>query len=163
MRAAALALLVIAGCAHDPATALPTHRVAARFIDNEGRPVSLAGLRGQIVLVQVMTTWSDPALMELPGFADLAVKYAEDFQVVIVTLDEDPRMRAMFATAFDMPFLFLGVEEPRRFSGPDGPLGEIGVLPTSFLLDRDGRVAARSVGTWPAGSLSEAIRRLIDR
>jgi hypothetical protein len=53
------------------------------------------------------------------------------------------------------------VPDPARFTGPEGPFGPIAVLPTSVLLDREGRILARMDGLWPPGLLRRSVEAAI--
>lgn len=160
--ARAALLLLLAGCAHqDPGPTLPEGRVAARFERLDGTPLSLAALRGKVVLVTVITTWNDLALLEVPLLKELHEAHAPELQIVCVALDEDPTMLDIFARTFAVPYLVVRAHDPQRFTGDSGPFGPIGVIPTSVLLDRDGRVAARNDGTWAPDILRSAVQRLL--
>jgi thiol-disulfide isomerase/thioredoxin len=160
----ALGLALAAGCAHrpDPAQAtLPESRVALRLLDVEGETLNLGGLRGQVVLLTVMTTWSEPALLEVPLLTELQRDYAGSLTVVAVFLDPDPRVLAIFRDTFQVPYRVTRPHDPAGLTGAEGPFGPIGVLPTSVLLDRDGRIAARMDGVWPPGALRRAVQLLV--
>lgn len=160
---AAAALLVLAGaCAHGPdARPLPDGRVAARFVADGGAPVTLAAFRGQVLLVTVLTTWNDFALLEVPLFEELRQAHAPDFEVLCVVLDEDPKMREIFRETFGVSFPVVAPHDPPRFTSEAGPFGPIGILPTSVLLDREGRIVARNDGLWTPAVLREAVERLV--
>lgn len=72
-------------------------------------------------------------------------------------------MARIFARTFEVPYIVAIVEDRGTFTSEQGPLGPIRIIPTSFLIDREGRIAARMEGTWPDGALDEAIRELTRR
>lgn len=154
-------LLVLAACAHDPGSKLPQGRAAARFVGLDGQATSLAAYRGKVLLVWVVTTWNDLALIEVPLLRELHAAHAPDLQILCVALDEDPAMLGIFANTFDLPFPVVRPHDPARFTGPEGPLGPIGIIPTSALLNRGGEVEARADGTWTPAVLQAAVRELI--
>lgn len=158
-------LLALSACAHDPGpgqATLPDTRVALRLVDIGGETLNVAALRGQVVLLTVMTTWSEPAFLEVPLLSELQREYAEDgFVVVAVLLDDDPRVMPIFRDTFQIPYRVTRAYDPAGLTGDQGPFGPIGVLPTSVLLDREGHIAARMDGVWPPGALRTAVRALV--
>lgn len=138
---------------------MPEGRVALRLTDVAGETFSLGALRGKPVLVTVITTWSDPALMEVPRLKALAKRHPE-VEVVAVALDEDPRMVSIFEETFEIPYRVAFVDDPAAFTSKQGPFGEITVIPTSILLDREGEIVARVDGTWPPSVLEAAVQKV---
>lgn len=151
---AALCVSVAAGPA--PAAELPplSHRVtmlpepvpapALRLEDLDEVEVDLADLRGRLVLVNFWATWCPPCRREMPSMERLyqALK-DQGLTVVAVDVGEDP----------DTIFAFTGQLDPSptfpMLVDPDGKTAEAwGVLglPTSFVVDPEGRIVMRAVG-----------------
>jgi thiol-disulfide isomerase/thioredoxin len=152
--------LFLAGCASQSTAALPEGRVALRLEDVDGEPVTLGAMRGKVVLVTIVTTWSDYALLEVPRFKALAEKHAEDLAIVCIALDEDLRMIQIFRDTFEIPYPVTTVRDKQQFTSELGPFGRITIIPTSILLDRDGNVAARMDGMWPVKVLEAAVQKV---
>lgn len=152
------------GCASSTSSEprLSEKRIALRLIDTDGRSVSLAAQRGRVVLLHMIATWSDPALVEVPLLASLQDRYPEDLVVWGVSLDTDPEMIQIFRSTFDVPYPVLYPMSLARFTSGDGPFGPITVIPTSILLNREGRIAARMDGLWPPQALTQAVQDLVD-
>ncbi len=160
MRPLAFALL-LAACAGPKGVALPEGHVALRLVSPDGGdPITLGALRGKVVLVTVVTTWSDYALLEVPRFKALAEKHAGELAIVCIVLDEDPRMAQIFRDTFEIPYPVTMVGDPKTFMSERGPFGAITLIPTSILLDREGNVAARMDGMWPAKVLEEVVQKV---
>ena len=164
MRSLLLALLVaMGGCAASTEIpGVPTRALAFRAQDLEGRTVTFGELRGRIVLVTFLYTWADPALYEVPRFVRLAERHqAEPFSIVAIVLDETSETARIFRDSFEIPYSVWRVEDRSRFTGPEGPFGIVDTVPTSFLVDRDGRIVARMLGTWPPEIHERAIMDLL--
>lgn len=104
----------------------------------DGSRWTLEGQRGNVVLLNFWATWCPPCRIETPALVTLHAKYAgRGFTVAGVTMDDDP---GSVVPAFVERY---GVRYPVLV-----PQGEIHVdaLPTSYLIDRSGRVARTYVG-----------------
>ncbi len=155
-----------AGCSGSSAAvegsaSLPELPTAGKLRTLDGRYVSLAAFRGEAALITVIQTWSDYALVEVPLFNEVAQRYGDRVTVLCIALDEKPEMVRIFVDTFQPAYEVLRVDDPARFTGPSGPFGPITRVPTSVLLDRDGRVAARMDGTWRPDILRDALRQLV--
>jgi len=122
----------------------------------DGKDLSLASLRGKVVIVNFWATWCPPCREEIPDLIALQARYPDQLQVVGVSQDEAPAsMVAQFASQHRMnyPIVMDTPELERMFTN-------IHALPTSFVVDRDGRIAQRHVGMLNA-SLTETETRVL--
>lgn len=162
-RSVALIGLFAAGCATTVALpGVPTRPLAFRAQDLEGHTVTFGSLRGRVVLVTFLYTWADPALYEVPRFVRLVQKHRDEpFSIVAFVLDETSETARIFRDSFEIPYSLWRVDEPERFTSAEGPFGIVDTVPTSFLVDREGRIVARMQGTWPPEILERAIIDLL--
>ena len=138
----------VAGRQQAPDVALPViFADAARDADPlaEREVLSLADLEGRVVVVNFWASWCGPCRVEQPDLNDAWDLFPPDEVVVIGVNIEDSRANALaHLEEFAVPYvsLFDPVNElAGRFSG-------IGArtIPTTLILDADGRVAARLLG-----------------
>lgn len=155
-----LAHLACAGPREASGPKLPQGPVGLRYRTLDGEVRTLGALRGQVVILHILTTWSDPALFEVPRLAELARSRPDDVEVIALVLDPEPLTAAIFADTFDIPYSVGRVPRMEWFTSESGPFGPITVIPTSIVIDPTGRVAARSDGTWPPGVLERIVGRL---
>jgi thiol-disulfide isomerase/thioredoxin len=114
------------------------------FTDADGKPVSLADFSGKIVLLNIWATWCVPCREEMPALDKLDTKLGgNDFQVVAVNIDKGGADKA---AAF---LKETGVTHLALYTDPSGKLfatlKAVG-MPTTLIIDRNGREIARLVG-----------------
>ncbi len=142
---------------HDEARPVPE----ITFVDGEARARTLSDFKGKAVLLNLWATWCAPCRKEMPALDRLqAAVGGPDFEVVALSLDR------------------AGVEPVRRFYGETG-VKEIAIyldasgkalrdlkvtgLPTTLLIDREGRELGRLIGPaeWDAPEMVAFLRARI--
>ena len=110
--------------------------------DLDGRAVSTAALRGKVVIVNFWATWCPPCREEIPDLIALQNKYKDRVQVIGIAQDsgsvEDVRAFAL-KNGMNYPTVLSTPEIEKIFPG-------VSALPTTFILDREGRLAQKHVG-----------------
>jgi thiol-disulfide isomerase/thioredoxin len=107
----------------------------------QGKTVSLADLRGKLVVVNFWGVWCGWCVKEMPDLQKLASAYAHDPQVSVLTIDTDQDVKTvekfMAEKKFSLPVLL-----------DDGFVHRAGidVFPTTWFLDRQGRIAFNVTG-----------------
>ena len=108
--------------------------------DLQGASWSLSAHRGRVVLVNFWATWCGPCREEIPGFVRLA-KTERDVDIAGIALDtSDNGGVRQFVKAAGMPYPVL------LPSGSSPLVDAIDALPTTFLVDKEGRIAQQYVG-----------------
>lgn len=118
---------------------------------------ALEANRGKVLLVNFWATWCPPCRAETPALVRLGNRYrTHGFDVVGISMDDDPQsVVPPFARRYEVNYPIL-VPQP----GSD-LAGAIESLPTSFLLDKRGRIARTYVGAVEEDELEPDIRRLL--
>jgi thiol-disulfide isomerase/thioredoxin len=108
----------------------------------DGRPVTLAGSKGKVILLNFWATWCGPCRAEIPDLVELQNKYKDHLQILgLVVDDEDQDAIKDFAEKFGINYpVALATNEIRL------QYGGIPALPTSFVLDSDGRIVQKHEG-----------------
>lgn len=131
-----------------------------RFVDGDGRRMSLAHFQGREILLNLWATWCGPCREEMPTLDRLQSRLGStDFEVVALSIDTG---------GLDVVRDFydeLGLEALQIYVDPSGSaavnLNVLG-LPSTILLDREGREVGRYVGPaeWDSEIVVEAIQAL---
>ena len=125
--------------------------------DLEGKPRSLSEFRGKWVVVNYWATWCPPCREEMP---ELEVFHAnhKDEDAVVLGVNMETISLARLREFAEEQFISFPIlrEQPRAHT----ELGRIPGLPTSYLIDPEGRVAGRQVGPLTLQSLERLIEKL---
>ncbi len=167
LSATALLCLILAACSSPPertATAAvksPKDRKAApefALKDVNGTTVRLSDYRGKVVLLNFWATWCPPCKVEIPWFMEFAQKNKDrGFAVVGIAMDEE---------GWDVvkPFLADMRVNYRTLKGDDMVAqlyGGVDSLPTTFLIDRQGKIAAVHMGLISKNIYQNEIQELL--
>jgi thiol-disulfide isomerase/thioredoxin len=138
-----------------PDLALPVLAADAAFA-TAGQPVpdelSLADMRGRIVIVNFWASWCGPCRIEQPDLNAAWVLVPADEVVLIGVNIEDTEANAMaHLREFDVPYLSL-YDPVNALAGRFEGIGAR-TIPSTVFLDREGRVAARLLGLTGLGEI----------
>jgi thiol-disulfide isomerase/thioredoxin len=126
----------------------------------DGKPMSLADFRGRVVLVNFWATWCGPCVAEMPSLDRLQAELGgTDFTVITLSEDRNPAVIAPFYETH-------GLEHLKPYHDPSGALSRafgIRGLPTSVLIDRQGREVGRLEGPaeWDSGEALALLRHFL--
>jgi len=127
------------------------------FADGAGKSLSLADFRGRLVLVNLWATWCEPCIREMPSLDRLRAALPDrDLAIVLVSQDRggDKVVAPFFAK--------LGLKLD-TYLDPKSAVGhafEVRGLPTTILIDREGRELGRIEGAldWDGGPAQALLR-----
>ncbi len=126
--------------------------------DLDGKPVQLSDFKGKVVVLDFWATWCPPCVAEVPNFMALQKKYRDRGLVVVgISLDDDgPGEVASFAKT-------QGMNYPIVMSSDEviAEYGDVQAIPTTFLIDRSGKVVAKHTGLTPKAKFEREIRKLL--
>jgi cytochrome c biogenesis protein CcmG, thiol:disulfide interchange protein DsbE len=125
----------------------------------DGARLDADSLRGQVVLVNFWATWCTPCKVEMPLLERMYVRHRDaGFVILGLAVDQAPT-----ATVADY-VRERGVTYPVAHVPPreEWTFGGVRGYPTSFLLDRTGRIRHTVIGPIGPLSLEPAVRRLLD-
>lgn len=112
---------------------------APEFTDATGQPVSLRHFAGKPLLVNYFAPWCAPCLREMPRLNGLAA----EGQIAVVAINYDPTTPTelgQLATRYEIKVPLLIAEDAKL------PFPHPGALPTSYLLDSEGKLKQTLIG-----------------
>lgn len=113
-----------------------------RLSDPTGRPVSLSEFRGKIVFINFWTTWCLACVIEMPSMEKLHQRFKDkDFVMVAINLQESAERVKQFYKEHQLTFTTL-----LDITGDVGAALGINAIPTTFILDKNGRIIGKALG-----------------
>jgi cytochrome c biogenesis protein CcmG/thiol:disulfide interchange protein DsbE len=141
------AIVLLSACSNDTPSAVEAasktsenRKLAPDFtlMDANGTPVKLSDYRGKVVLLNFWATWCGPCALEIPWFIEFEQQYkSKGLEIIGVSMDED-------GWSAVKPYVVEHKMNYRVLLGNDSVsqlYGGVESLPTTFLIDRDGRFA----------------------
>jgi thiol-disulfide isomerase/thioredoxin len=132
-----------------------------RFQDDQGHDLTLADFRGRVLLLNVWATWCVPCRKEMPTLDRLQERLGgKDFLVMALSID-----RKGIEAVKDF-YREVGVEKLAIYFDPSGK-GSHGLaipgVPTTLLVNREGREVARKLGEaqWDSPEMVSLVERTI--
>jgi thiol-disulfide isomerase/thioredoxin len=139
----------------------PRHLPEIRFQDDQGHDLTLADFRGRVVLLNVWATWCVPCRKEMPTLNRLQARLGgKDFLVIALSIDRKG------VEAVQDFYSEVGVERLAIYLDPSGK-GSQGLaipgVPTTLLINREGREVARKLGeaAWDSPEMVSLVERTI--
>ncbi len=153
----ALALSLAAAAFTLGATVEPTSAPAWTLKDVDGHAVSFEQFKGKVVVVDFWATWCVPCRGEIPGYVELQEKYGKDGLVIIgMSVDaQGPGVVKKFIkqNAINYQIVMADDAVQEAFGGKEPISG----IPTTFIIDRSGKIRDRKVGAEAKESFEERL------
>ncbi|MBK5250433.1 MAG: TlpA family protein disulfide reductase [Actinomycetales bacterium] len=169
--AAVVGVLLLSGCAGDPVapSASSTDEVSSGYVSGDGsvetwpapdrgEPVELAGAsfdeqpvdighwRADVVVVNFWYAACPPCRKEAPDLAAVSADYADDgVHLLGVNHTDDPGTALAFERRFEIPYPTLNDVDASGVAAMQGAV-PLQAMPTTVVLDGEGRVVARILG-----------------
>lgn len=127
-----------------------------------GDPIDVADWRGQVVVLNFWYAACPPCRKEAPDLAAIAREYEPDgVQFLGINHTDEPATAQAFERRFDIPFPSLHDSDAAGVAAMQGQV-PLNAVPTTIVLDTDGRIAARIIGIAEPGILRPMIEQTLD-
>jgi peroxiredoxin len=126
--------------------------------DAEGKTVHLADYRGKVVLLDFWATWCDPCRLEIPWFIEMQRKNKDrGFEVLGVSMDDEGwEVVKPFVKSIGVNYrVLIGNDQTTEL------YGGVDALPTTFLIDRQGKIAAVHIGLASRKDFEDGVEQLL--
>ena len=147
------ALLGLSGCAGRESAP------ESNFVLLDGSRASTTDLRGKVTLVNFWATTCVTCVKEMPALVATHQKFAErGYETVAVAMAYDPPHWVLnFAQTRQLPFK-VAIDNTGEIAKA---WGDVKLTPTTYLLDKEGRIVKRYVGEPEMGALHQLIEELL--
>ena len=129
--------------------------------DLEGKPMSLKQYKGKVVLLTFWATWCRPCLIEIPHFNSLQEEYGKKNLVVISLSVDSPRRMTPAKLAAFVEKNNINYRVAMSTNKIAKAYGGARNIPTSFLIDRKGKLRVKFVGSHRKEDFEKEIKALL--
>jgi thiol-disulfide isomerase/thioredoxin len=137
------------------------------FKNLQGQDVSLASLKGKVVIVNFWATWCEPCRVEIPWMIGFHQKYADKGLTILgVAMDDEGKSVVapyIQTTQFDVDGHSMTMNYPIVLGNDDiaAKFGGLLGFPTTIVISRDGKIQKRFIGLADEADLDKQIKALL--
>jgi thiol-disulfide isomerase/thioredoxin len=127
--------------------------------DANGGNIKLSDYKGKIVIVDFWATWCPPCRKGIPDLISIKQQYGESIVIIGISMDTDSKSEVV-------PFIQkMGINYPIAYATPEvaQAYGGIEAIPTSFVVDKSGKIVDMHVGLVPKEDFTSVIDKLLNK
>jgi peroxiredoxin len=130
-----------------------------RYTELSGETFSTSDLRGKVVLVNFWGSYCTPCIKEMPHLVEAHRKYeARGYETVAIAVRHDNPQRVIrFVKEHELPFR-IALDSQGELAKE---FGNVRITPTSFLIDRNGRILKRYVAKHDWAELDQLVEKAL--
>ena len=122
-----------------------------------GKSIKLSDYRGKVVIVDFWATWCPPCRKGIPDLIELQKEFKDNLVVIGVSLDQDTKSDVV-------PFMKkYGINYPIVYGDNQVIMdyGSINAIPTSFVIDKTGKIVDKHIGLVPKSEYVDKIKEIL--
>jgi len=124
----------------------------------DGKQLKLSDYKGKVVIIDFWATWCGPCRKGIPDLIDLKKKYgAKGFEVIGISLDTETKNQVpgfVKTNGMNYPVVYGNQNVTQLYGG-------IEAIPTTFVIDKQGKIVATYQGLAPAITYENHIKKLL--
>lgn len=131
------------------------------FTTIEGKAISMASLKGKMVVVNFWATYCPGCIEEMPDLVSTYKQYHErGLEIIAVSIADDPPNQLLnFAQKNALPFPVIHDSDAKISQAFDN----VSLTPTSFIIDQQGRVIGKTIGKLDFVSLHKLLDQSLSK
>lgn len=124
----------------------------------DGKLVKLSDYKGRPVLINFWATWCGPCKIEMPWFIDLKKKYeSQGFEIIGIAMEDTENEKIdEFVKKMGVNYVIL-----KGKNAVADAYGDVQGLPTSFYVDREGKIVAQHAGLVSRSTIEHDVKLAI--
>ncbi|KAF0141455.1 MAG: alkyl hydroperoxide reductase [Stygiobacter sp.] len=124
----------------------------------DGKKLKLSSLKGKVVILDFWATWCPPCRKGIPDLVELKKKYGQKgFEIVGVSVDDQTKDDVVpFIKEYKINYPVVYYNEAVRIS-----YGGIESIPTTFVIDKQGKIVASYLGFREKSVYEDHIKKLL--
>ena len=129
------------------------------LVDSNGGNVKLSDYRGKVVIVDFWATWCPPCRKGIPDLIDIKKQYGDKVAIIGISVDTDSKGEVVpfiQRMGINYPIVYYTPEVVQAYGGIDG-------IPTSFVVDKSGKIVDMHVGLVPKEDFTSVIDKLLNK
>lgn len=147
-------------------TGSSSKNVAPNFTwDENGKKMSMADLKGNVVLVNLWATWCGPCKKEIPDLAKISQDMKDkNFKMIGVNVFQNPKSQSIgdFLSSNPIPYTILDAGEDFVKAFSDATKSDIEAVPTTFVVDKKGNIVETIVGARDEETFKTTINKYLN-
>ena len=128
------------------------------LIEESGKRINFSSMKGEVIFVNFWATWCPPCRAELPYLQEFYDDYKDEVKFVFISSEDRATVDGFLEKeGYQLPTFQLGSAPPTYFQ-------ESNALPSSYIIDKQGRVAVfkTGAGRWSSSFFYRKLDRLIN-
>jgi peroxiredoxin len=151
-----LALFLLGACSQGSAVEIGQKAPQFSLTDINGKQVNLSDFNGKVIILDFFASWCPPCRQEVPDFVALQKAYGDKTFTMVGVALVSAREAKDFASKAGINYPVLVDDE--KVSGAYGPIRSI---PTTFVLDKDGKIVKMYIGFRSKDTFEKDIKELL--